>query len=210
VGEWEEEIMKNSIRWLLPVVSLGVLLALPVAALAANLLTNGNFDFFSVVSGRSWNGFDEKVGTDWAHFYIDDDTREDKLHWFSSTPYELEGEDGSAQVLWSAYEYDAGIYQRVTGLTVGTAYGFDVPFTTFWRGPGYPDSDGIMKKQVGIDPTGGTVPTSADHRSDQRRRHLERGRLGRQEMGLHGPGGPRRVGRYDVLRARPGPGERLI
>ena len=40
----------------------------------------------------------------------------------------------------------------MTGLTVGAAYGFDVPFTTFWRGPGYPDSDGIMKKQVGIDP----------------------------------------------------------
>jgi hypothetical protein len=172
VGEWEEEIMKTSVRWLLILVSLGVLLALPLVALASNLLNNGNFDFFSVID-RSWNGFDEKVGTGWTYFYIDPGTREDKLHWFSSTdftaafnpggdPYELEGANGSAQTMWSAYEYDAGIYQRVTGLTVGTAYGFDVPFTTFWRGPGYPDSDGIMKKQVGIDPTGGTDPNSAD------------------------------------------------
>jgi hypothetical protein len=175
VGEWEEENMKTSIRWLLILVSLGLLVALPLAALAANLLSNGNFNSFSVIPGRSWDGYDEKVGSDWTHFYIDAGTRLDKLHWFSSTdftarfnpggdPYELEGANGSAQVIWSSYEFDAGIYQRVTGLAVGTAYGFDVPFTTFWRGPddGPDGQDGIMKKQVGIDPTGGTEPTSAE------------------------------------------------
>ena len=165
--------MKRPVRWLLALVSLGMLTTLPTLTLAANLLTNGTFKNFSTIPGRSWREFDEKVGTGWTHFYMPSGTRLDKLHWFSSTdftaafnpggnPYELEGENGSAQNMWSAYEFDAGIYQRVTGLTPGTVYAFDVPFVTFWRGPGYPDSDGIMKKWVGIDPTGGTDPTSPD------------------------------------------------
>jgi hypothetical protein len=163
--------MKGSIRWLMILASLSVLLTLPALALATNLLTNGNFNTFSNIPGRSWHEIDEKVGTGWTHFYIASGTRLDKLHWFSSTdfteafdpggdPYELEGNNGSAQNMWSAYEFDAGIYQRVTGLTSGVAYAFDVPLTTFWRGSGYDDSDGIMKKWVGIDPTGGTDPTS--------------------------------------------------
>jgi hypothetical protein len=48
----------------------------------------------------------------------------------------------------------------VTGLITGTAYALDVPVVTFWRGPGYPISDGIMKKRVGIDPYGGTDAAS--------------------------------------------------
>jgi hypothetical protein len=164
--------MKKSIRWLLSLFSLTPLLVLPAVALATNLLTNGNFSAFSNIPGRSWHGIDEKVGTGWTHFYIASGTRLDKLHWFSSTdftaafnpggdPYELEGENGSAQNMWSAYEFDAGIYQQVTGLAPGTAYAFDVPIVTFWRGPGWHEpSDGIMKKWIGIDPTGGTDPTS--------------------------------------------------
>ncbi len=165
--------MKRPVRWLTVLAGLGMLMMVPALTLAANLLTNGTFNNFSPIPGRTWREFDEKVGTGWTHFYIPSGTRLDKLHWFSSTdftaafnpggnPYELEGENGSAQNMWSAYEFDAGIYQRVTGLTPGTVYAFDVPFVTFWRGPGYPDSDGIMKKWVGIDPTGGTDPTSPD------------------------------------------------
>jgi hypothetical protein len=164
--------MTGSIRWRLILLALASLALLPLVASAANLLTNGNFASFSTI-GRSWNEIDEKVGTGWDYFYVDPGTQLNKLHWFSSTdftahfnpggdPYELEGPNGSAQNMWSAYEFDAGIYQRVTGLTIGTVYAFDVPFVTFWRGPGYPDSDGIMKKRVGIDPTGGTDPTSPD------------------------------------------------
>jgi len=141
------------------------LLALPALAPAANLLTNGTFENFSAI-GRSWHGIDEKVGTGWTHFYVASGTRLDKLHWFSSQDfatafgglnYRLEG--STAQNMWSAYEFDAGVYQRVTGLTPGTAYAFDVPVVTYWRGPGYPDTDGMMQKWVGIDPTGGTDPT---------------------------------------------------
>jgi hypothetical protein len=162
--------MNGSVRWRLILLGFASLALLPIIASAANLLTNGNFASFSTI-GRSWDGIDEKVGTGWDYFYVDTGTQLNKLHWFSSTdftarfnpggnPYELEGPDGSAQNMWSSYEFDAGIYQRVTGLITGTVYAFDVPFVTFWRGPGYPDSDGIMKKRVGIDPTGGTDPTS--------------------------------------------------
>jgi hypothetical protein len=163
--------MKRLVQWLLALISAATLVLLPAVVLASNLLTNGNFENFSDIPGRTWGTFDEKVGTGWDYFYIPSGTRLDKLHWFSSTdftaafnpggdPYELEGGDGSAQNMWSAYKFDAGIYQRVTGLITGTVYAFDVPLVTYWRGPGYPPSDGIMKKWVGIDPYGGTNPTS--------------------------------------------------
>jgi hypothetical protein len=163
--------MKRLVQWLLALSSVVALLLLPAAVLAGNLLTNGGFETFSDIPGRTWDGINEKVGTGWNYFYIPSATRLSKLHWFSSTdftarfnpgedPYELEGGNGSAQNMWSAYEFDAGIYQRVTGLTTGTVYAFDVPLVTYWRGPGYPPSDGIMKKWVGIDPYGGTDPTS--------------------------------------------------
>jgi hypothetical protein len=165
--------MRRAVRWLVTFIGLGALWLPPALMLAANLLTNGNFNDFSLIPGRSWREFDEKVATGWSYFYIASGTVLNRLHWFSSTdftnafdpggnPYELEGQNGSAQNMWSAYEFDAGIYQRVTGLTPGTAYAFDVPIVTFWRGPGYSDSDGIMQKSVGIDPTGGTNPGSPD------------------------------------------------
>jgi hypothetical protein len=159
--------MKRLVQWLLALSSVVALLLLPAAVLAGNLLTNGGFETFSDIPGRTWHGINEKVGTNWNYFHIPSGTRLDKLHWFSSQDfatafnglnYRLEG--NYAQNMWSAYEFDAGIYQRVTGLTTGTLYAFDVPLVTYWRGPGYPPSDGIMKKWVGIDPYGGIDPTS--------------------------------------------------
>jgi hypothetical protein len=158
---------QRHIQWLLILASTATLLLLPAVVLAGNLLTNGNFESFSDIPGRTWGGINEKVGTDWNYFHIPSGTRLDKLHWFSSQDfatafnglnYRLEG--NYAQNMWSAYKFDAGIYQRVTGLITGTVYAFDVPLVTYWRGPGYRISDGIMKKWVGIDPYGGTDPTS--------------------------------------------------
>jgi hypothetical protein len=158
---------QRHIHWLLILVSAAALLLLPAVVLAGNLLTNGNFESFSDIPGRTWGGINEKVGTGWNDFHNPSGTRFDKLHWFSSQDfatafnglnYRLEGT--YAQNMWSAYEFDAGIYQRVTGLITGTAYAFDVPLVTYWRGPGYPISDGMMKKWVGIDPYGGTDPNS--------------------------------------------------
>jgi hypothetical protein len=78
---------------------------------------------------------------------------------FGGIDYHIEG--NRAQNMWSAYKFDAGIYQQITGLTPGQAYGFDIAMVTYWRGSGYPDSDGVMVKQVGIDPTGGADPTNS-------------------------------------------------
>lgn len=159
--------MKRFLRWVVGLASLGVLVSVPALALAANLLANGNLEMFTPVPDPPSDGSSEKVGTGWTHFYISSGTRSSKLHWFSSQDfattfgglnYRLEG--NYAQNMWSSYKFDAGIYQRVTGLTPGTVYAFDVPVVTFWRGPGYHDSDGIMNKWVGIDPTGGTDASS--------------------------------------------------
>lgn len=147
---------------------------LSLDALATNLLTNSGLnDPFDFIPGRIWNGQNEKIASGWTHFYINSGTHEadtgaKKLHWMSSgqfgaafggLDYHIEG--NRAQNMWSSYKFDAGIYQQITGLTPGQGYGFDIAMVTFWRGPGYPDSDGLMVKQVGIDPTGGVDPTSS-------------------------------------------------
>ncbi len=106
--------MKGLVPRLTILVGVSALLIIPTVALAANLLTNGSFSTFSNIPGRVWNGFDEKVGTGWSHFYVDSGTRLNKLHWFSSEDfgtafgglnYRLEGD--YAQNIWSSYEFDA-------------------------------------------------------------------------------------------------------
>ncbi len=54
--------------------------------------------------------------------------------------------------------YDAGIYQRVTGLTPGVGYGFNMVMLTIYESAGEPRADGKMFKQIGMDPTGGIDP----------------------------------------------------
>jgi hypothetical protein len=146
----------------------------PLTVLAQNLLTNGGFNTPFYNSDREWNGQYEKIADGWSYFYIADNTYKGddsapKLHWMSSAQfgstfggldYHIEGD--AAQMLWSSYEFDAGVYQQVSGLTPGYAYKFFIKMTTYWRGPGYPDTDGVMIKQVGIDPYGGIDPTSSN------------------------------------------------
>jgi len=148
---------------------------LPLIVLATNLLTNSGLnDPFDSIPGRIWSGQNEKIASGWTHFYVNSGTHQastgaNKLHWMSSgqfgaafggIDYHIEG--NRAQNMWSSYKFDAGIYQQITGLTPGQGYGFDIAMVTYWRGPGYPDSDGVMVKQVGIDPTGGVDPTSSN------------------------------------------------
>lgn len=154
---------------------LALLAVLPLSALATNILTNSGLnDPYLDIPGRTWNGQAEKIASGWQPFYIaagtyDASNNAKKLHWMSSVQfalsfggidYHLEG--NRAQNMWSSYQFDAGIYQQISGVTPGQGYGFDIPIVTYWRGPGYPDSDGKMVKQVGIDPTGGTDPTSSN------------------------------------------------
>jgi hypothetical protein len=150
-----------------------LLVLFPLYSLAANLLANSGFNNpFSDIPGRVWRGQNEKIASGWQPFYLPDNTYDgdedaSKLHWMSSAQfaatfsgfdYKLEG--NQAQNMWSSYEFEAGVYQQIGGLTPGQVIGFDIAIVTFWRGPGYPDSDGKMVKRVGIDPYGGTDPTS--------------------------------------------------
>jgi hypothetical protein len=154
---------------------LGLVVLFPLSSLAANLLTNNGFNNpFSDITTRIWRGQNEKIASGWQWFYIPDNTYDgdedaSKLHWMSAAQfaatfgglnYKLEGDQ--AQNMWSSYEFDAGVYQQIGGLTPGQVVGFDIAIVTYWRGPGYPDSDGKMVKQVGIDPYGGTDPTSSN------------------------------------------------
>ncbi|NJN97688.1 MAG: fibronectin type III domain-containing protein [Anaerolineales bacterium] len=148
-------------------------LLVPLTALATNILTNSGLnDPYLDIPGRTWNGQNEKIASGWQPFFIaagthDADLNAKKLHWMSSVQFALSFggidyhiEGNRSQNMWSSYKFDAGIYQQITGLTPGQGYGFDIPIVTYWRGPGYPDSNGKMVKRVGIDPTGGTDPTS--------------------------------------------------
>ncbi len=150
-----------------------MLTILPTAA-ATNLLTNGGFNNLFSDTGRVWRTYNEKIANGWNYFYLDANTYDSgnnapKLHWMSSAQfasafggldYHIEGDQ--AQNLWSSYAFDAGVYQQVTGVTPGSAYQFDIKMVTYWRGPGYPDTNGKMEKQVGIDPYGGTDATSSN------------------------------------------------
>ncbi len=149
---------------------------LPFNSRAANLLTNGGFNNpFNDIPGRVWRDQIEKIADGWTPFYIESGTypgsgNASKLHWMSDLQFDLELgkppyegyhiEGDGSQNMWSSYEFDAGVYQQISGVTRGEGYRFDIKMTTFWRGPGYDDSDGIMVKRVGIDPYGGTDPTS--------------------------------------------------
>lgn len=162
-------------RQLAAVVLVGsIFAAFLTIGLAANLASNSGFNNpFNDIPDREFRGEKEKIADGWHHFYIEDNTypgtgNASKLRWMSSAQfaatfggfdYKLEGDQ--AQSMWSSYEFDGGVYQQINGVTPGKSYGFDIAMVTYWRGPGYPDSDGTMVKQVGIDPFGGTDPTSS-------------------------------------------------
>ncbi len=146
---------------------------LPLSTWAATLLNGGFNNPFNDIPGRVWQGQNEKIAGGWNYFYIDANTypgsgNASKLRWMSSAQFaaafnglDYYQEGDQAQNMWSSYEFDGGVYQQVSA-TPGEGYIFDIDMVTYWRGPGYPDSDGKMVKQVGIDPYGGIDPTSAN------------------------------------------------
>ena len=66
----------------------------------------------------------------------------------------------TSQVIVSTEPYVAGIYQRVTGLTPGLPYGFHAAMLTIFQTSYPPVQHGMMVKDVGMDPTGGTDPNA--------------------------------------------------
>jgi len=168
-----KNLTRKSLKLILTLSFSLIVLLLPLNVLATNILTNSGLnDPYVAISGRTWNSQNELIASGWHPFYIAAGTHDaandaKKLHWMSSVQFALSFggidyhiEGNRAQNMWSSYKFDAGIYQQISGLTPGQGYGFDIPIVTYWRGPGYPDSDDKMVKQVGIDPTGGTDPTS--------------------------------------------------
>ncbi len=149
----------------------GLLLAGPVRA--EGPATNPGFNNpFNDIPGRVWRGQPHKIADGWQPFYIEENTEPgsgdaSKLRWMSSAQfaaafngidYKIEGDQ--SQNLWTSYDFEGGVYQQITGTIPGQVYGFDIAIVTYWRGPGYEDTDGKMVRQVGIDPFGGTDPTS--------------------------------------------------
>lgn len=154
--------------------SLMILLSLlPLTLGAEGLPINTGFNNpFNDIPDRVWRDQSQKIADGWQPFYIEETTypgsgNASKLRWMSSAQfaaafngidYKIEGDQ--SQSLWSSYDFEGGVYQQITGTIPGQVYGFDIGIVTYWRGPAYDDTDGKMVRQVGIDPFGGTDPTS--------------------------------------------------
>jgi hypothetical protein len=151
-------------------------LLLPSLSLAAalQLLVNPGLDDPFNPIDRTFHGSPQTLADGWHYYYVPDGTYNgttgaSKLYWMSSHQFasafgglDYHREGNAAQVMWSSYEFDAGIYQQVGGLSVGQDYAFEMGMASYWRGSGYPKTDGKIKKCAGIDPYGGTSPTSTN------------------------------------------------
>ncbi len=150
----------------------GLLLLLwPLSVWAANLLSNDMLEAPFVKYGDYTDPFnrhwDLKVAESWEKFIIAQDG--DRLRFFSSCDWAAfnnsvfcEKTDGAeAQVIWSAKSFEAGIYQQVSGLTIGKNYGFQGGILQVWETTSS-QTDGKMFRSVGIDPYGGIDPSSAN------------------------------------------------
>ena len=170
--------------WLRPMRLLATLLAGLILAslalvglgLAAEVLINPGLNNPTSYqdTGRDPSGpWPDQVASGWWWYYFPATTYHgnsgaDKLHWMSSAGFaaafgglDYHREGDSAQVVWSSYDMDGGIYQQVRNLQPGQAYAFEVGMSSFWSGSSYPVSDGMITKCLGIDPWGGSSPTAA-------------------------------------------------
>jgi len=153
-------------------VGLGMLL-LPLAAMGAVTgLTNPGLEAPFVPYG-TYNGWNLQVANGWERFLVPANTYKDgeRLRFFSASDWaafngspiteRVEGEN--AQVWWSSStkKFDAGVYQQITGLTIGESYGFQAGILQVFETTNRTDpATGVMARRVGIDPTGGTDPES--------------------------------------------------
>jgi len=159
------------IRIVILFLSVGLLLlTLPFSTRSANLLQNDGFELPYVKYGEfSVPGitFDLEVAHDWERFLIPAGTPDngDNFYYFKSSAAAIaigvnEKIDGEqSQVWWSKKEFDGGVYQQVSGLTIGEIYGFQAAILQIYGDTGS-FSDGKMFRSVGIDPYGGTSPTA--------------------------------------------------
>ena len=131
-------------------------------AVLYQLLSNSGMELYDppYIQGTSC-----QVASGWKRFSYDGeepcfmDTRVFAASIGSGWVERIEGE--TSQMVVSTEPYTAGIYQRITGLTPGTGYGFHAAMLTIFGSSVPPAYDGMMIKQVGIDPTGGIDPQAA-------------------------------------------------
>ncbi|RME70917.1 MAG: hypothetical protein D6784_15905 [Chloroflexi bacterium] len=150
----------------------GLMFVLWSSAWAANLLQNDGLEPPFVKYGE-WTGggrtFDLEVAHNWQRFYIPAGTPDNgnRLRYFRASAVEflfgsVEKRDGTdAQLYWSTSPFDAGIYQQVSGVTIGEYYGFQAGILQVY-GNTTTKIHNKMFRSVGIDPFGGTDPAGAN------------------------------------------------
>jgi len=130
--------------------------ALAAQGVADNKVANGTFESFEGPS------IDQKVATGWDAFVLSG-----KVGFYSgrnlfSSPERIDGQD--SQVLKSDGPFEAGIYQIVSGLQKDQWYSVLVFVLSVFETSALTDPtvhDGIVLKQVGVDPEGGRNPSSS-------------------------------------------------
>jgi hypothetical protein len=168
-------VMKRQLIIILLILEGVSLLLFPLLADAGNLLRNSGLEprfikfgeWQVIIPGSPVVTFTEEVAHDWEKFIILPNKAEDlgDLHFFRASAPKLpvfEHRDGDdAQLFWSKKVFDAGLYQQVSGVTPGEYYGFQAGILHLYSDTKTDGSrDGKMFRSVGIDPTGGTDPTS--------------------------------------------------
>jgi hypothetical protein len=114
-------------------------------------ITDGGYDTAHGVVANSWNAF--LINGDWPAYDLADNESANGDIGGSSSQY-IHG-DGT--------RFDAGIYQVITGLTPGASYEFSVGWAAMLRDTGGGNNikvDDQIIRRVGVDPYGGTDPTS--------------------------------------------------
>lgn len=139
----------RSIRWPIMI----VLIATSVGA-NAQALVNGQF-----VTPYAYIDYNTAVANGWNHFraYQSPQFKQSDSEQMPGGP----GGQVSCQQIWADWSaFDAGVYQRISGCTVGQRYvatgwflsicqhGISIPPETY--------QDGKILQKIGIDPTGGT------------------------------------------------------
>jgi len=145
--------MRQAIHSLLALLLLLALVATasPSASGASvNLTQNWGFE-----EGFKSNG----VGVSWEHFVLNGSvTFANTIEYFWAGAEHTEGE--TSQLIISKTAFSAGLYQQITGVTIGKPYAAKAAMLTLFESSAPPTNDGTIQKLVGIDPYGGTNPNS--------------------------------------------------
>jgi hypothetical protein len=118
-------------------------------------ITDGGYDTAHGVVANSWNAF--LINGEWPAYDLADNESANGDIGGSSSQY-IHG-DGT--------RFDAGIYQVVTGTAPGASYDFSVGWAAMLRDTGGGHNtkvDDVVIRRVGVDPYGGTDPTSQNMR----------------------------------------------